>query len=137
MKTRKIILSAILLVPVAIAAANGFAPLEGTITYSWSNSIITSQVKSFTVNPPLVLFIGALVYYLYRNNLAFRMAPAISFLYTFLTLWLVWSGASWELFGVFYYAVVFAFIGLIGAIIAYLIHCLFLKLFSVRSKADE
>jgi hypothetical protein len=137
MKIRKIILSAILMVPIVIAAANGFAPMEGTITYSWGNSIITSEVKSFTVNPPLVLFIGALVYCLYRSNLAFRAAPAISFLYSFLTLWLVWSGVSWDLFGVFYYAVIFAFIGLIGAIIAYLIHSLFLKLFSVRSKADE
>jgi len=92
MKIRKITLSAILMVPVVIAAANGFAPMEGTISYSWGNSIITSEVKSFTVNPPLVLFIGALVYGLYRSNLAFRAAP--QFLSCTLFLHSGWSGAG-------------------------------------------
>lgn len=137
MKGKNIVLTVVLLVPVTIAIATGFEPMKGTITYSWGNSIITSEVKSFTVNPPLVLFIGALVYGLHRNNLAFRVAPAISFLYTFLTLWLVWSGARGELYAVFYYSVMFAFIGLIGAVIAYLFHSLFLKLFSQKSESDE
>lgn len=136
MKGRNIVLIVILLAPVAIAVVNGFEPMKGTITYSWGNSIITSEVKSFTVNPVLILVLGALVYGLYRNNLAFRAAPAISFLYTFLTLWLVWSGARGELYGVFYYSVMFAFIGLVGAVIAYLIHRLLLKLFSQKSETD-
>jgi len=130
---RKIILITILLAPVAIAVANGFEPMKGTITYSWGSSIITSEVKSFTVNPPLVLFLGVLTYVLYRNSLAFRVAPLMSFMYAFLTLWLVWSGAKGELYGVFYYAFMFAIIGLVGSIIAYLIHSFFLKLFSKKA----
>jgi len=133
---RKIILITILLVPVAIAATNGFMPMKGTITYSWGNSIITSEVKSFTVNPPLVLTLGVLTYVLYRNSMAFRVAPLMSFMYAFLTLWLVWSGAKGELYGVFYYAVIFALIGLVGSIIAYLIHSFFLKFLS-KKKANQ
>ncbi|MFX4262513.1 hypothetical protein ACOBQJ_09955 [Pelotomaculum propionicicum] len=136
MKGKNILLIVILLVPVAIAIANGFEPMKGTVTYSWGNSIITSEVKSFTVNPPLVLFLGALVYGLYRNNLAFRMAPAISFLYTFLMLWLVWSGARGELYGILFYSVMFALIGLIGAAIAFFIYSLFIRIFLKKSKSD-
>ncbi len=132
MKGKNIVLIVILLVPVAIAIANGFEPMKGTVSYNWGNSFITSEVKGFTVNPPLVLFLGALVYGLYRNNMAFRAAPAMSFLYTFLMLWLVWSGAKGELYAVIYYSVMFAFIGLFGAVIAFLIHSLFLKLFSKK-----
>lgn len=137
MKGKNIVLIAILLVPVAIAIVTGFEPMKGTVSFVWGKSFITSEVKAFTANPPLVLFLGALVYGLYRNNLSFRLAPAISFLYTFLTLWLVWSGARGELYGVFYYSVMFAFIGLIGAVIAYLFHSLFLKLFSKKTETDE
>lgn len=96
LKSKNIVLIAILLVPVVIAIATGFESMKGTVTYSWGNSTITSEVKSFTVNPPLILFLGALVYGLYRNNLSFLAAPAISFLYSFLMLWLVWSGARGE-----------------------------------------
>ncbi|HHU87464.1 MAG: hypothetical protein ACOX86_00170 [Pelotomaculaceae bacterium] len=74
----------IMLIPVALAIAAGFEPMKWTVTYSWGNSIITSEVKSFTVNPPLIIFLGALVYGLFRNNLAFRAASAVSFLYIFL-----------------------------------------------------
>ena len=70
----------IMLIPVALAIAAGFEPMKWTVTYSWGNSIITSEVKSFTVNPPLIIFLGALVYGLFRNNLAFRAASAVSFL---------------------------------------------------------
>jgi hypothetical protein len=42
----------IMLIPVALAIAAGFEPMKWTVTYSWGNSIITSEVKSFTVNPP-------------------------------------------------------------------------------------
>jgi len=136
MKGNNILLIVILLVPVAIAIANGFEPMKGTVTYSWGNSIITSEVKSFTVNPPLALFLGALVFGLYRNNLAFRVAPSITFLYTFLTLWLVWSGARGELYGILFYAVMFALIGLIGAAIAFFIYSLFLRIFFKKSKTD-
>lgn len=136
MKGKNVVLILILLVPVAIAIANGFEPMKGTVSFSWGSNFITCEVKSFTANPPLTLFLGALVYGLYRNNLAFRVAPAISFLYTFLTLWLVWSGASGELYGALFYAVMFAFIGLVGAVIAYLIYSLFLKLFAKKSESD-
>ena len=84
LKSKNIVLIAILLVPVVIAIATGFESMKGTVTYSWGNSIITSEVKSFTVNPPLIIFLGALVYGLFRNNLAFRAASAVSFLYIFL-----------------------------------------------------
>ncbi len=136
MKGKSILLIVILLVPVAIAIANGFEPMKGTVTYSWGNSIITSEVKSFTVNPPLALFLGALVFGLYRNNLAFGVAPSITFVYTFFTLWLVWSGARGELYGVLFYAVMFALIGLIGAAIAFFIYSLFLRIFFKKSKSD-
>jgi hypothetical protein len=111
--------------------------MKGTVSFNWGNSFITCEVKGFTVNPPLVLFLGALVYGLYRNNTAFRAASAMSFLYTFLMLWLVWSGARGEFYGVFYYSVMFALIGLVGAVIAYLIHSLFLKIKSKKNEADE
>lgn len=93
MRGRNILFIIILLVPVVVAIANGFKPMTGTFTYSWGGSTITSEVKGLTVNPPLILFLGMLVYGFYRDSLAFLAAPAISFLYTFLTLWLVWSGA--------------------------------------------
>ena len=130
MKVRNIIAIVILLVPVAIAIAIGFKPITGTVTYSWGHSIITSEIKGFTVNPPLVLFLGALVYGFYRDNLAFFAASAISFLYAFLMLWLVWSGARGELQGVLFYAAIFAFIGLAGAFIAHLLYSLFTRIFT-------
>ena len=113
----------------AIAIVNGFEPMKGTVTYSWGNTVITREVKSLTVNPPLALFLGALVFGLYRTRLAFGVAPLITFLYTFLTLWLVWSGVRGELYGVLFYAVMFALIGLIGAAIAFFIYSLFLRIF--------
>ena len=137
MKVRNIIAIVILLVPVAIAIAIGFKPITGTVTYSWGHSIITSEIKGFTVNPPLVLFLGALVYGFYRDNLAFFAASAISFLYAFLMLWLVWSGARGELYGALYYAVMFAFIGLLGAVIAYLIYSIFSSIFIRKRRPDS
>ncbi|HAA26196.1 MAG TPA: hypothetical protein DCE11_08820 [Ruminiclostridium sp.] len=136
MKDKSILLIVILLVPVAIAIVNGFEPMKGTVTYSWGNTVITREVKSLTVNPPLALFLGALVFGLYRTRLAFGVAPLITFLYTFLTLWLVWSGVRGELYGVLFYAVMFALIGLIGAAIAFFIYSLFLRIFIEKSKSD-
>jgi hypothetical protein len=132
MKVRNIIAIVILLVPVAIAIAIGFKPITGTVTCSWGHSIITSEIKGFTVNPPLVLFLGALVYGFYRDNLAFFAASAISFLYAFLMLWLVWSGARGELPGVLFYAAIFAFIGLVGAFIAHLVYSMFVRIFTKK-----
>jgi zinc transporter ZupT len=51
-------------------------------------------------------------------------------------LWLVWSGARGELYGALYYAVIFAFIGLLGAVIAYLIYSMFIKIFSKKRDSD-
>ncbi len=134
MRGRNILFIIILLVPVVVAIANGFKPMTGTFTYSWGGSTITSEVKGLTVNPPLILFLGMLVYGFYRDSLAFLAAPAISFLYTFLTLWLVWSGARGGLQGILFYTVIFAFIGLAGAAVAHLVYSLFVRMLAKNNE---
>ena len=68
----------IMLIPVALAIAAGFEPMKWTVTYSWGNSIITSEVKSFTVNP-LIIFLGALVYGLSGTTWPFARRPRYHF----------------------------------------------------------
>lgn len=127
-KLRVAVLGILLLIPVGTAIWLGFEPMASVITYSWGKSVVTSEVKSFTVNPPVAFFLGALVYILYTEANGFIMAAAVSFLYSLLTLWLVWSGGRGEWYGVLFYAIIFAIMGLGGALAASLARFLYYKI---------
>lgn len=127
-KVRGAVLGVLLFVPVGTAVWLGFEPMSAVVTYSWGKSVVTSEVKSFTVNPPLVFFLGALVYSLYTEANGFILAGAVSFLYSFLTLWLVWSGGRGEWYGLLFYGGIFAIMGLSGALAASLVRFLYLKI---------
>ncbi|TEB07861.1 hypothetical protein Psch_01416 [Pelotomaculum schinkii] len=127
-KLMGVLLGLLLFVPVGTAIWLGFEPMSAVITYSWGTSIITSEVKSFMVNPPLIFFLGALAYSLYTKANGFIIAAALSFFYSFLTLWLVWSGGRGEWYGLLFYAVIFTIVGLGGASAAALVRFLYHKI---------
>lgn len=124
-KLMGVALGLLLFVPIGTAIWLGFEPMSAVITYSWGNSIITSQVKSFLVNPPLIFFLGALACSLYAGVNGLIIAAALSFLYSFLTLWLVWSGGQGEWYAVLFYSVFFAIIGLGGALAVFIVRFLY------------
>lgn len=118
----------LLLVPIVTAVYLGFEPMSAVVTYNWGSSVITSEVKSFMVNPPLVFILGFLVGSLYERVNGLIIAVKLSFLYSFLTLWLVWSGGRGEWYGVLYYSIIFAIIGLFGALAASIARFLYHRL---------
>lgn len=127
-KVRGAVLGMLLLVPISIAIWLGFEPMSAVVTYSWGKSVVTSEVKSFTVNPPVAFFLGALVYSLFTEANGFILAGVVSFIYTFLTLWLVWSGGRGEWYGLLLYAGIFAVMGISGALTVSLVRFLYLKI---------
>lgn len=127
-KSMGVALGMLLFVPVGTAIWLGFEPMTAVITYSWGNCVVTSEVKSFMVNPPLILLLGALGYSLYTEAKGFIIAGTLSFLYSFLTLWLVWSGGRGEWYGLLFYTIIFTIIGLVGASAASFVRFLYHKI---------